>query len=113
MHEAIERSSDLVKTWISLAQLNADAQSVVVMRLMGLSGAWNVPASEKTEMISEKLPAFTESLMSGTLTALSGRGPDRVMQAVLAPISEKASANRTRLADHGPRFFGDPRHSID
>lgn len=113
MHETIDRASDMVKAWMSLAQLATDAQFVVAMRLMGLTGVWHVPDSEKSAMVEEKLPAFTESMVSGTLTALSGRGPDRVMQAILAPISEKASSNRSRLAGHGPRYFGQPRPETD
>ena len=113
MHDAIDRVSDMGRTWMALAKLSSDAQFVVAMRVMGLSGTWRVPDDENTAMLDEKLPAFTEAMVAGTLTALSGRGPDRVMQAVLEPISEKASANRERLAEHGPRLIGQSRTPPD
>lgn len=109
MHDAIDRANDMAKTWAAFAQLTADTQVVMAMRIMGLSGAWHVPDDENTEMVAEKMPAFTEAIVSGALTAWAGRGPDRVMKAVLDPISEKASANRERLVDHGPRLFGQPK----
>ncbi|WP_380995478.1 antifreeze protein [Sedimentitalea sp. HM32M-2] len=84
----------------------------MTMRILGLTGAWSVPESESGDMIQEKAPAFTEALVAGTLTALSGRGPDRVMKAIVEPISEKASANRVRLTDYGPRFFGNPNSTM-
>ena len=106
MDDVIDRLSDMAKTWLTVVQLAADTHFVVAMRVMGLSGTWSVPEGEHDVMIHEKIPAFTEAAVAGTLTALSGRGPDRVMQAVIEPISRKASANRTRLADRGPRLFG-------
>lgn len=112
MHEAIDRVNDIAKTWATLAQLTADTQVVMAMRILGMSGAWQVPDSEHADMVSEKMPAFTEAFVSATLTAWAGRGPDRVMKAVVEPISEKASANRERLTDHGPRFFGQPKNSM-
>lgn len=106
MHDAIDRLSDIAKTWGAVGQLAADVQFVIAMRVMGLSGVWSVPDGEHNDMIHEKLPAFTEAMVAGTLTAFSGRGPDRVMQAVIEPLSQKASANRARLSDRGPRIFG-------
>ncbi len=106
MHDTIDRVNDMAKTWNDAAQMAVDSQYVVAMRLWGLSGAWSVPRGESDEMIREKAPAFTEAMVSGALTALSGRGPDRVMQALIEPLSERTRANRARLADCGPRPFG-------
>ncbi|SFT48411.1 hypothetical protein [Sedimentitalea nanhaiensis] len=106
MHETIDRASDMAKTWNSVAQMTVDTQCIVAMRLWGMSGTWSVPPGECDEMIREKAPAFTEALVAGVLTALNGRGPDRVMQAVIGPLSDRTIANRARLADRGPRCFG-------
>lgn len=113
MHDAIDRASDMAKTWMSAVQLTADTNYVVAMRIMGLSGVWSVPDGENNTMIQEKFPAFTEAVISAALTALSGRGPDRVMHALIAPISEKANENRIRLARRGPRLFGVNKASAD
>ncbi len=106
MHDIIDRLNDMTKTWFTLGQLLTDSQCVVAMRLMGATGLWSVSDEEHTEMVSEKAPAFTEALVAGTLAALAGRGPDRAMQAAIAPISEKASANRARLTNRGPVSVG-------
>lgn len=66
---------DLARTCWAWVQLVSDAQSVVAMRLMGLSGTWSVPAGETSEMIREKAPAFTEALVASTLSAVAGEGP--------------------------------------
>jgi len=65
-----------------------------------------VPIEETTAMFREKAPAFTEAMVAGTLSAVAGNDPNRVMQAALAPISETARANRIRLAQRGPRIIG-------
>ena len=52
MHEVIDRASDMVKTWMSMTQLVTDAQFVVAMRLMGLSGTWHLPDSEPAAMVA-------------------------------------------------------------
>ncbi len=104
MRETIDRTQDFTRLCWDVVQLLADSHSVVAMRTLGLSGAWSVPKEEHETMIAEKAPVFTEAFLSGTFTALSGHGPDRVMQAAIAPISQKASANRQRLARCGPRF---------
>lgn len=106
MEQAIDRAHDMTRFWWTCARLTSDSQSVVTMRMMGLSGAWLVPDGENDVMISEKVPAFTEALVSGVLTAMSGQGPDRVMQAVIEPLFVKANANRVRLATCGPRLAG-------
>lgn len=105
MHHAIDRANDMARCWLACAQLTADTQSVMTMRLLGLGGAWSVAPDENRLMVDEKLPAFTEALVAGTLTALSGRAPDRVMCAILDPLSRKARSNRLRLAEAGPALF--------
>lgn len=105
MHAAIDRTNDLARLWWTVLRLSADTHQVVTMRMMGLSGVWSMPRGEHHDMIREKAPAFTEALVAGALTAWSGRGPGRVMQAVIEPISETARANRARLARQGPRLF--------
>lgn len=103
MKDALDRIYDMGRFWWTVGQLAADTHSVITMRVMGMSGAWLVPASENVDMVAEKAPAMTEAMVSGMMTALRGHGPDRVMQAMIEPISSKATANRQRLAECGPR----------
>lgn len=108
MHHAIDRVTGVAHFWLACAQLAADTQSVMTMRLLGLGGAWAVSPDETSRMVDEKLPAFTESLVAGTLTALSGHAPDLVMRAVIDPLSRAARSNRLRLAENGPSRFAAP-----
>lgn len=96
----------MAQVWWTCAKLAVDTHSVIAMRVMGMNGTWSVPQSEGRSMLQEKAPAFTEAMIAGALTALSGRQPERVMQAAIEPISKQASANRARLARCGPRLFG-------
>lgn len=106
MQLLVKRTTDATRLWISYAQLAADTQFVVMMRMMGLSGTWLVPPSESTEMLAEKLPAFVEGMVAGTLSAWSGQLPEQVARATLEPISDTARSNRQRLANYGPRLPG-------
>ncbi|MGD9864482.1 MAG: antifreeze protein [Pseudodonghicola sp.] len=104
MLPAIDCANEMTRLWWRVAVLLEDAQCVVAMRIMGFSGVWSVPPGESRDMIREKMPAFTEGLVAGALTAWEGRGPDRVMLAVVGPISQQARANRSRLARRGLRL---------
>jgi len=57
-------------------------------------------------MMTEKLPAFTEAMVAGVITAWSGASPERVGRATLEPLSDTARSNRVRLAQYGPRLPG-------
>jgi hypothetical protein len=105
MTQPIVRATELTRLWWDVLELSFDTHLVMSMRVMGMSGTWSVPSNENHAMIREKAPAFTEAMVAGVLAAWSGHGPDRVLQAVVAPISERASANRKRLARRGPRMM--------
>lgn len=113
MLAAIDCANDMTRLWWRVAVLMEDANCVVAMRVMGFSGVWSVPPGESQDMIREKMPAFTEGFVAGALTAWKGRGPDRVMLAVVGPISAKARANRARLARRGPRLPEPPAFATD
>ncbi|MFK7752056.1 MAG: antifreeze protein [Sedimentitalea sp.] len=106
MYRVFDRATEMNKFWWDFGKLAADTNLVMTMRVMGMSGTWSVPRGEGADMLSEKIPAFTQAMTAGVLTAMSGGGPDRVMQAVLEPISDKARENCERLSDRGPRVFG-------
>ena len=106
MYHMVARAADATRFWISCVQLTVDAQSVMMMRLWGMGGVWSVPYGEAHAMVREKLPAFTEAMVAGTLSALAGQQPEQVGQATIAPLSDAARDNRRRLASRGPRMLG-------
>lgn len=97
---------DVLRLWWAYGKLASDTHVVVTMRMLGLTGAWSVPKDENTAMIAEKAPAFTEAVVAGTLAAISGKGANSVMSAMVDPLQRKARSNRSRLARRGPKMFG-------
>ena len=97
---------DGMKSGFELARLAVESQAVVTMRLMGMGGAWNTPFDETYRMWREKPAAFAESAGRGVEAALNGQPPDRVMSAMVAPLSRDAASNRERLAQRGARKRG-------
>ena len=104
MERLTEHAARTMHMWVACGRLVADVQSVMVMRLLGLGGAWRVDPAETRVMVEEKLPAFTEAMVGGTLHAVAGRRPDEVAWALIEPFSHKARSNRQRLLQQGPRF---------
>ncbi|APE44618.1 antifreeze protein [Sulfitobacter alexandrii] len=74
-----------------------EAQTVMTLRLLAMNGLIPSRPGETGRMISEKLPAFGEAGIAAAAAALSGKLPDQVMSAALAPLSRKVRANRKRL----------------
>ena len=105
MDRLISRASDTVSLWMACARLCSDSQGVVAMRLMGMSGAWSMPRGETQAMLDEKAPAFTEAMVAGTISALSGHPPEKVGHATIEPLSSRARNNHERLIKCGPSWL--------
>ncbi len=78
-------------------QMLAEAQTVVALRMMGMACMWNLAEGETTRMFTEKQQAFVQSALDGTLAAMRGQPPERVLAAVVKPLGQKTSANVRRL----------------
>ena len=94
---------DLFRAGFALTRLGVEAQSVIWMRMMGLSGAWNTPFDESYRMMREKPQAFFESAGRGVEAAMRGKLPPAVVMASVEPLSREAAENRQRLAKRGFR----------
>lgn len=79
------------------ARLMFDTQTVMALRLMGMSGAIPAQADENYVMLTEKGPAMLKALAAGNEALMAGKSPDMVMSAVIRPLARKVSANRKRL----------------
>jgi hypothetical protein len=80
-----------------MTTLMMDTQTVMALRLMGMSGAIPAKKGENDRMISEKGPAIVDAYAAGAKAMMAGSTPDQVMSAAMAPLSKKVSANRKRL----------------
>lgn len=87
---------------LEMLHLAGETQSVMVMRLLGMSGLWNVQDTESTRMVAEKPAAFARSAEAAIKAAMDGQRPDQVMAAAVEPLRNKTRANVARLSRRGP-----------
>lgn len=96
---------ELFKSNMELGLMLAEAQSVIVMRMMGWSGLWSVTGTENDRMVSEKTEAMTKSMQGATLAAMTGKRPDEIVNAAVKPLRQKTRANARRLGKRGPTLM--------
>lgn len=90
-------AQDLFALQLRLTTLLVEAQSVVALRMLGLSGVIPVQRGESLRMVHEKGPAIMESFFGATDAVIAGKCPDQIMLAALSPVSSKVRSNRRRL----------------
>lgn len=87
---------------LEMLHLANETQSVVTMRLLGMSGLWNVNPTENTRMVTEKPAAFARSAEAAMKAAIDGQRPDQVMAAAVEPLRRETRSNVARLSKCGP-----------
>lgn len=95
---------DLCRLTFELWCLSTEAQAVVAMRLLGMSGLWRVEADENSRMVMEKPISFAAATSAAVAAASVGKRPDEVMVAAMDPLRDKTSANARRLGKAGMRL---------
>jgi hypothetical protein len=88
--------------WLALtfqtAQLGLDAQHVVALRLMRLSGGGAVGATEARRMVADKMAALTEAQFAAAAAVLTGDSL-KLVNKLLRVFKKRVRANRNRLAN--------------
>jgi hypothetical protein len=88
--------------WLALtfqtAQLGLDAQRVVALRLMRLSGGGAAGVTEARLMVADKMAALTEAQFAAAAAMLTG-GSHKLANKVLRGFKKRVRANRSRLAN--------------
>lgn len=79
------------------AQMLAEAQVVMAIRMAGLMGLTDLPKGEGQRMIAEKTRTFTRSGIAAGQAAMQGQGPAGVTRAALGPVARQTKANAKRL----------------
>lgn len=79
------------------ATLMLETQTVMALRILGLTGALPARQDEHVVMFTEKAPALARSFAAGNRAMMSGKRPDQIMVAAMTPLSRKVRANRKRL----------------
>ncbi|MCL3881089.1 antifreeze protein [Marivita sp. GX14005] len=80
-----------------MALMALNAQTVITLRLLGMSGAIPARRGENARMVSEKQKALIDAWGAGAKAALSGRPAHDIVAASIKPLSRKVRANRRRL----------------
>jgi len=92
-----KQAAQLWRLQIDTAQMMAQANMVIALRMMGMAGTWPVPAREAQRMVAEKGPALAAAGMAAGWAALAGAAPAAVAAAWLRPVGRKTRANARRL----------------
>ncbi len=89
---------NLWQSWIDLAQLGYDANSVVALRSMRLLSGGPDAAREARQMVSEKVAALAAAQMAGAMALASGQPFDVAAERAMAPVKRQVRANVRRLS---------------
>jgi hypothetical protein len=94
--------AEVFRLQIRFGLMLAEAQMVIGMRMLGMSGMWRVTPSESTRMVSEKLSAAQDATLAATRAVLAGKQPAVIADHALKPIRRRTKANAKRLVRRGP-----------
>lgn len=74
-----------------------ETQTVMALRMLGMSGVLPLQRDESLVMFAEKAPALVRAISAGNTALMLGKRPDQVLDAALKPLASKVRANRKRL----------------
>lgn len=89
--------NDLFSLQLKMTILMVETQTVMALRLMGMSGAIPAKHGENERMVDEKGPAMAKAFAAGTKAMMQGKRPDQIMSAAMVPVSKRVTSNRKRL----------------
>lgn len=87
----------MMNAWFEAARFGADSHNVIALRMMRLANGGPLAATEATQMISEKVAAFTEAQGALMSALVSGSSLDAAAAKAYAPYRRAVRANRRRL----------------
>lgn len=100
----LQASTNLMRAAMQMTAVTIEAQAVILMRIWGMAGLWNVTPQENRRMVTEKVTAALKSQQAAATALLAGRSPAQTVTAALAPIRKKTSSNLVRLTKRGPKL---------
>ena len=95
--------ADLWRMQMTFLTLAAEAQTVIVLRTLGMVGLWKTGPGENARMVSEKTEAFTKSAMATAGAIARGASADKIAMAGMKPLRQKTRPNVARLTKAGPK----------
>jgi hypothetical protein len=88
---------DMMRLQMDTALMLTEAQTVIGLRVLGMTGMLPAAPDENLRMVTEKHSAFTEAGIAATEAMMKGQSPTQVYDAALKPIGRKTRANTKRL----------------
>ncbi len=88
---------ELFRLQMRTAQMMAEAQTVIGIRMMGMAGILPSAKGENLRMISEKQNAFAQSGIAAAGALMTGKSIAQAYGLALAPIGRTTRANSLRL----------------
>lgn len=101
-HGPLETGMQVMHLSAQMTMMLAEANMVILMRLWGMAGAWNVRPTENRRMVSEKAFAMQASARAAGRAIAAGESPAAIAQAALNPVRRRTKSNVSRLARRGP-----------
>ena len=97
----------MLNPWLALtfqaARLTWEAQSVMALRLMKLSGGGSAAHSEASAMFTEKVAALSEALVVATTATLGGSNSAHTAKQSLERLPEQSAFEPTQALRDKPR----------
>jgi hypothetical protein len=87
----------MIRLSMQWSRIAFEAQGIVALRLMGMSGITNAAPGENDRMIREKWLALWQSSLGAGLAMAQGANPVSIALAATAPVARKTRSNLRRL----------------
>ncbi len=94
---------DYLRVTMKAAQIMAESQTVIGLRLAGMAGLWPMGGAENSRMVSEKMEAGAQAHTAAMKSAMAGGTLSDIAMAAMKPVGARTSANARRLAKKAVR----------
>ena len=88
---------ELLRLQTRTARMLIEAQTVIGMRVLGMTGILPAAEGESLRMVTEKQTAFATAAIAATTALMSGKTPMQAYGLALTPIGRATRANSKRL----------------
>ncbi len=88
---------DFLRPTIEMSRMMVEAQEVILLRMTGLAGVWQMGPAENQRMMDEKVEAMTESAQAVYASGMAGNTAGEMALAGIAPLRDRTRANAKRL----------------
>jgi hypothetical protein len=88
---------DFLRPTLAISRMMVEAQQVIMLRMAGMAGVWQMGPAENQRMMDEKVEAMTESAQAVYASGMAGDTLSEMAMAGIAPLRDRTRANAKRL----------------